>query len=156
MIILSIDPGVERVGFAILEKDLHTKAINCLHSGLVITKKTVTREKRFVIIFEHVSKLIDQYRPDCLVIEELFYSKNVKTAIPVAQAQGLLYLAAATHAIPLHSLPPNTIKMRVTGYGNADKLAIKKMVDLQIKLPRKKRIDDEYDAIACGMAYLLG
>jgi crossover junction endodeoxyribonuclease RuvC len=156
MIILSIDPGVERVGYAILEKDSRTKAINCLHSGLVLTDKTLTREKRFVIIYDRVSKLIDQYRPDCLVIEELFYSKNVKTAIAVAQAQGLLYLAAAAHSISLHSLPPNTIKMRVTGYGNADKLAIKKMVDLQMKLTKKKRIDDEYDAIACGMAYLLG
>lgn len=155
MIILSIDPGVERVGFAILERESHSKAINCLHSGMVLTEKTSTREERFAIIFEHVSKFIDQYRPDCLVIEELFYSKNVKTAISVAQAQGLLYLAAAQHSIPLHSLPPNTIKMRVTGYGNADKRAVQKMVELQIKLPKKKRIDDEYDAIACGMAYLL-
>jgi crossover junction endodeoxyribonuclease RuvC len=79
----------------------------------------------------------------------------VTTAIAVAQVQGIVYLTAFQNSIPAFEIAPNTIKSVVTGYGQADKKAIQKMVEMQLALPKKKRLDDEYDAIACGYAHLL-
>lgn len=156
MIILGIDPGVERVGFAVLKKDSkQASKVEHIHSGTIVTKKSHKKEQRFLTIYVKLESVVRKYRPDCLIIEELFYSKNTKTAIPVAQAQGIVYLVASKNKLPVYTLAPNTIKLAVTGYGNADKHAIKKMIDLQISISKKSRLDDEYDAIACAFTYLL-
>ncbi len=153
MIVLAIDPGVERFGFAVLEKVSTT--IRYITSGIIVTKKTIPHSERVGQIHSELAPLLKKYRPKQIVFERLFFSKNVKTAIAVAQVQGIVYLTAFQNGIPATEIAPNTIKSVVTGYGQADKKAIQKMVEMQLILPKKKRLDDEYDAIACGYAYLL-
>lgn len=154
MIILAIDPGVERLGIAILTKKKDGK-IACEMSSTITTPKNIPHRDRVGLIFKEISKICDRYRPSRIVIERLFFAKNVKTAIAVAQVQGVVYLLGFEKNIEVAEIAPNAIKSAVTGYGIADKTAIKKMIDLQVVLPKKKRLDDEYDAIACGFAYLL-
>lgn len=153
MIVLAIDPGVERFGFAVLEKTQNT--IRYIFSGIIVTKKTLTHTRRLGQIYTDLTPLFAKYRPKQIVLERLFFSKNVTTALAVAQAQGIVYLLAHQNDIPVVEIAPNTIKSVVTGYGGADKKAIQKMLELQLTIPKAKRLDDEYDAIACGFAYLL-
>lgn len=153
MIVLAIDPGVERFGFAVLEKTHNT--IRYLFSGIIVTKKTLTHTRRLGQIYTELGPLLAKYRPKQIVLERLFFSKNVTTALAVAQAQGIVYLLADQYDIPITEIAPNTIKSVVAGYGSADKKAVQKMIELQLKVPQRKRFDDEYDAIACGYAHLL-
>jgi crossover junction endodeoxyribonuclease RuvC len=155
MIILSIDPGVERLGAAVLTKK-KDGGIACEMSDTIITPKASSQSERIGLIYKEITHICAKFRPNQIVIEQLFFSKNVKTAISVAQVQGVIHLLGSKLKIPVYEIAPNTIKSAVTGYGRADKSAIKKMIDLQMKLPQKKRLDDEYDAIACGFAYLIG
>lgn len=153
MIVLAIDPGVERFGFAVLEKTQNT--IRYIVSGIIVTKKTLTHTRRLGQIYTEFEPLLAKFRPKQIVLERLFFSKNVTTALAVAQAQGIVHLLAHQHDISVAEIAPNTIKSIVTGYGGADKKAVQKMLELQFDIPKKKRFDDEYDAIACGYAHLL-
>lgn len=154
MIILAIDPGVERLGVAILKKKDDATVI-CTMSDTIITQKGLSQTSRIGSIFVEISKICQKYRPNQIVLERLFFAKNVKTAISVAQVQGVVHLLGYQMKIQVAEIAPNAIKAAVTGYGMADKVAIKKMIDMQVKLSKKKRLDDEYDAIACGYAFLL-
>lgn len=154
MIILAIDPGVERLGIAILTKKKDV-TVACIMSDTITTAKNLTQTERIGRIFIEVNRICQKYRPEQIVIERLFFAKNAKTAIAVAQVQGIIHLLGHEMGIEVTEIAPNAIKSAVTGYGNADKKAIKKMIDLQVVLSKKKRLDDEYDAIACGFAYLL-
>ncbi len=151
MIILSIDPGVERVGFAVFEKT--GPNINLLESDTIQTSKKSTQSQRILSISDVLCKIVKQRKPDHIVMERLFFAKNEKTVIGVAQAQGAILLLAAQNNIPVYYLTPPQIKLAITGYGNADKTAMKKMIELQIVLPKKKRLDDEIDAIGCGYTF---
>ena len=153
MIILAIDPGVERLGIAILSKI--DGRVACKMSDTITTEKNLVQRDRIGSIFTEINKVCRNFRPDQIVLERLFFAKNVKTAITVAQVQGIIYLIGYQLNIEVAEIAPNAIKSAVTGYGMADKKAVKKMIDLQVILPKKKRLDDEYDAIACGYAYLL-
>ena len=154
MIILGIDPGVERIGIAILSGTSHSNT-TCITSDTFITQKKDTPQERILQIYTQLKKLCIQYRPNCLMMEQLLFAKNVKTAVVVAQVQGVILLLASELHIELKVVNPMSVKSAVAGDGNADKLAMKKMVDLQIELPKKKRLDDEYDAIACAYSYFL-
>jgi len=154
MIILSIDPGVERLGVAILTKKKDA-IIACEMSDTIITHKLSSQSARIGLIYRKISVICNKFRPNQIVLERLFFAKNVKTAVAVAQVQGIIYLLAHELKLSVTEITPNEIKSAVTGYGGADKIAMKKMIDLQIKLPKKERLDDEYDAIACGFAFLL-
>lgn len=154
MIILAIDPGVERLGIAILIKK-KDGSIVCEMSDTIVTEKNLSQTERVGKIFTEVNKICQKLRPEQIVLERLFFAKNVKTAIAVAQVQGVIHLLGHQMGINVSEIAPNAIKAAVTGYGTADKQGIKKMIDLQMILPKRKRLDDEYDAIACGFAYLL-
>ncbi len=149
--ILSIDPGIEKVGYAFFEKkgpDFSFKT-----SGLIKTKKSDTHEQRLLEIYTSLEKLIKKYQPSSVVIEQLFFFKNQKTVISVAQAQGVIVLLAAQNKIPLTYLTPLQIKQTITGYGNADKKSVLKMIRIILKENIVIEDDDQSDAIACGLAY---
>lgn len=154
MIVLSIDPGFDRVGYAFFEKKSNgTTTFSYLQSGLIQTQKTSLHEKRLLTIYDVLKNLIDKTRPELLVIEDIFFFKNAKTVIKVSQAQGVVLLLAAQKNITVKFLTPLQIKQIITGYGGADKQSVQKMIDMQLHLDSSKRIDDEVDAIACGLAY---
>ena len=154
MRILSIDSGLERTGYAVFEKGPEfPEGFKYKNSGLVLTKKTDTREKRLQVIYDNISSVFDKYLPEIIILEQLFFFNNQKTAIVVAQAQGVILLLAAQKNIPVHFFTPLQIKQIITGYGQADKKAVQKMLRLTLRLDRELEQDDVADAIASGLAY---
>jgi crossover junction endodeoxyribonuclease RuvC len=152
MVILAIDSGFERTGWAVIE--MNKTGINYKTSGLIKTSAKKTMAKRLEEIYNELKTIIEKEKPSEMAIEQLFFFKNQKTVIPVAQAQGIAQLLAAQNDIELSLLTPLQIKQIVTGYGHSDKESVKKMIGLTLpKLDMSKMIDDEIDAIACGLAY---
>ncbi len=154
MRLISIDPGYDKVGYAIFDKAPDKKtAFKYITSDLIKTPKTDLHEKRLKAIYDGLNKIITKYSPELLVIEELFMFKNQKTVIKVAQSIGVIEVLAANCGLPVKRFTPLEIKSIVTGYGTADKTAIKKMVQLTLKQDLVFKDDDQADAIACGLAY---
>lgn len=154
-IILSIDPGYERLGICILRKDLVTKKMNIMHSECFKTSKDLDFQDRLLKIGTHLEGLIEKYNPTDMAIESLFMGTNQKTAFKVSEAKGVLVYVGKKQGLGVFEYTPQQIKSAVTGSGRSDKTAIQKM--LLLLLPElkndSKKIDDEYDAIACGLTY---
>jgi crossover junction endodeoxyribonuclease RuvC len=146
MTILSIDSGIERTGYAIFKNKQY------VISALIKTSKSLSTEIRLEEIYSQLKKVFDKYKPDVMVLEQLLFFKNQKTFIRVAQAQGVALLLAAQNKIKVEFLTPLQIKQIVTGYGQADKKSVQKMIRLTTAIDIKQ--DDEADAVACGLAYL--
>jgi len=162
MKILSIDPGFEKVGWAIFEVPDHpeldsgprTRDFKFITSDLIKTSKKLPQEERLRIIFNELNKVIKKYKVEHLVIEKLFFFKNKKTVLEVSQAVGVIELCAALNNIEITRLTPLEIKQIITGYGQADKIAVQKMIKLELGDEIKFKDDDESDAVACGLAYI--
>ncbi len=157
MSILAIDSGLERVGYAVFDRTpSHGKPATYITSGLITTPKRRILSDRLRIIYDEIAALINTHSPEIVVLEKLFFFKNQKTVIDVAQAQGAVLLAAAHRATPTDYLTPLQIKQIVTGYGTADKKSVQKMLGLLLGLPADVlKQDDQADAIACGLAYCM-
>lgn len=151
MLILGIDPGYERMGCSVLEKSNGGEKL--LYSTCLITNRTDPHEKRLLMLFEGLEKIIAKFHPDIMAIEKLFFTANQKTAIKVAEARGVALCVAAKNNITAKELTPLEIKMALTGYGRAEKNQIKKMVSAILKLDNPPNSDDEIDAIAVAIAY---
>lgn len=151
MKVLAIDPGYDKLGYAIFEK-ISSQNYEYITSGLIRSSKTLSSGERLQILFSELETLIKDQEPEMLAVEKLFFSKNVKTALQVSQAIGVVLLLGAQHKLELLELTPNQIKQIITGYGNADKKAVQKMLWLQLGKEIKVKDDDESDAIACGVA----
>lgn len=154
MILLSIDPGYDKTGYAIFRSD-HPSNIDLIASGLIKTTKTDDLIARLKQISTKLSSIIDEYQVDTMVMEQLFFFKNAKTVIAVAQAQGSVISLAADKGLAFHFLTPLQIKQVVTGDGHADKKSVWKMLKLQLGDKLQVADDDESDAIACGYALCL-
>ncbi len=152
-IILGIDPGIERLGIAVLEYNpANAKKETVIFSECFMTHKSETTEKRLAAIYTRIQKIINQYSPDILAIESIFFSVNQKTAIVVAEARGVVLAAAGEYSLRVIELTPNEIKLAVTGYGKATKSDIIKMVPKIVTLPTDSLQDDEIDAIAIALS----
>lgn len=145
MKILGIDPGYERVGIAIVSKE------ELLYSACFKTEKTLSLSERITLIGAEIGRLIEEYSPELLAIETLFFNKNVKTAMGVAEARGVIIATSAARGLSVREFSPLQIKQAVTGSGRADKRQMINMVPKLIKMDARKRIDDEYDAIAVAL-----
>jgi len=154
MVLLSIDPGYDKTGYAIFQSD-HPSKIEFITSGLIKTNKTDLLIARLKHISSKLALIIDTHNVDTMVMEQLFFFKNAKTVIAVAQAQGSVIALAAEKALNFRFLTPLEIKQIVTGDGHADKKAVWKMLKLQLGDKLVVADDDESDAIACGYAYCL-
>lgn len=150
MIIIGIDPGYERMGGAVLEKT--NQAEKLLYSCCIVTKKSDPHEKRLLHIRQTLNKIISDFRPDVMAIENLFFAGNQKTAIKVAEARGVALCAAAENGLRVAELTPLEIKMALTGYGRAEKQQVQKMVLSILKMEKGPKLDDETDAIAVALA----
>ena len=152
MRVLAIDPGYDRLGVAIMEKESGKEAV--LFSECIETDKALSLSERLLIIGSKVEDLIEEYHPTDLGIETLFFNKNQKTAIGVAQARGIIIFLASKHNCVVHEFGPQQIKIAVTGYGKSDKKAVFDMVQRLIPTVKQGALDDEYDAIAVGITCL--
>ncbi len=151
MKILAIDPGYDRLGVAIVEGDPSRPTV--VMSDCVLPPKGA-RETRLARVYEAVADAIKEHSPDALAIETLFFSTNVRTALGVAEARGAVLAAAGSAKIPIIECSPQQVKLAVTGHGSADKKAIARMIPHLVSLSKKKRLDDELDAIAIAIAAL--
>lgn len=151
MIVVSIDPGYERLGIAVLEKQQGKKEA-LLYSTCFQTPK-IENEKRLKMLGEKLIEVIQEYKPTHLAIEDLFLASNQKTAMFVAEAKGVILYIAATFNLKISHYSPPQIKLAVCGNGKADKKAIIKMVPLLIHIDKEIKMDDEYDAIAVGLTF---
>ena len=151
MRVLAIDPGFDRLGMAIIEGD--PSKPQHVWSDCVEPEKGAPAA-RLSTVYNSVADIIKEYSPDRLAIESLFFSTNVKTAMKVAEARGAVLAAAGSALVEVQEYSPQEVKLAVTGYGAADKKAVAAMIPHLIVLPPKKRLDDELDAIALGIAAL--
>ena len=151
MRILGIDPGYARVGWGILE--VQNSKFKVQSFGCVETSKDSDPQERLVFVYREVCKLIKKYKPDMLAIEELFFTSNAKTAFKVGEARGVIILAGAMQKIPVSSYTPLQVKIAVTGYGNADKTQVGRMVKAILKLKEMPKLDDTVDAIAVALTH---
>ncbi|MBA3789493.1 crossover junction endodeoxyribonuclease RuvC [Patescibacteria group bacterium] len=149
--VLAIDPGFDRMGIAVVEGDASKPTY--VWSDCILPPKG-TREARLYAVQRAAEQAIAQYAPDVFALETLFFSTNVKTAIGVAEARGAILAAAGKAGCRVVECSPQEVKLAVTGYGAADKTAVARMIPQLISLPPKKRLDDELDAIALGIAAL--
>ncbi len=147
MIILGIDPGIERMGFAVLEV---VKGKTVLRDcGCVKTSKDLTLAQRLKELAGDLEEIIKTWKPNTAAVEELFFSKNVKTAITVAHARGVILAELAKHNIPERTFNPVAIKLAICGDSKADKKQMQKMV--QYELGIKLKSDDTVDAVGIAL-----
>ncbi len=151
MKVLGIDPGTARAGWAILIKD--KGVIHMDNCGCITTETKNSPEKRLLQVYQSLSDLIAQYQPDAVAVEDLFFTTNAKTVIGVAQARGIVLLAAAQQNVSVVSYSPLAVKLAVAGYGKAGKVQVQKMVVRTLKLTKIPQPDDAADAVAVGLTY---
>jgi crossover junction endodeoxyribonuclease RuvC len=152
MRIIALDPGYERLGVAIVDKEQRGKEI-LVFSDCIQTPKTLPHAERLGKIGEALDSIIDEYKPEGLAIETLFFAKSVTSALKVAEARGVILHAAARKGIVVYEFSPMDIKIAVTGHGKSDKEQVIAMVSRLIQISKKIKYDDEFDAIACGLTF---
>ena len=149
MIILGIDPGTARIGYSIIKKSNgEAELITCDCLEL----KNLSQAERLKKISELILELIFKYNPKTLAIEKLFFTKNVKTAMAVSEARGVIINSANSLNLGILEFTPLEVKTAVTGYGKAEKYQVQKMVQNILKLEKMPKSDDAADAIAIGLA----
>ncbi len=151
MRVLGIDPGYAIVGWGILD---HTgNRFTPVAFGAVTTEAGVPFDQRLRQVYEGVSEVIRTYQPEALAIEQLFYQHNQTTVIGVAEARGVILLAAAQAGLPIQEFTPMQVKMAVTGYGKAVKKQVQEMTRILLHLEKVPKPDDTADALAMAITY---
>ena len=153
MIILGIDPGYDRLGLAIIERQIRVKD-RVIFSECFETSNKDVIYARLHQVGQEVERVLEKYNPTEVALETLFITKNQKTAMRVAEARGILIYEATKRNIPVFEYSPMQIKLAITGDGASDKTRINKMIGLLIKMEEKKSLDDEIDAIAVALTHL--
>lgn len=146
--ILGIDPGTTRIGYGLI--NANGSDLQYLSSGLIEITST-DREKRLLELADGYDALLKKEKPDLVSLEKLYFVKNIKTGMDVAQARGVLLLLTRQNRIPLVEYTPSEVKLNVAGSGNADKMAVAKMVKLILKIDEIKGPDDVSDAVAIAI-----
>jgi len=151
LIVLGIDPGYALMGWGVVEAE--GSRMKLINYGCIETKAGVPMQNRLRTLQLGVRDLLNIYRPDDVAFEELFFARNVTTALMVGAARGAAIIAAAEYTNNLYEYTPMQIKQAITGYGKADKKQIQQMVKLLLKLDEVPRPDDAADAIACAITH---
>ncbi len=150
MIILGIDPGLATIGYGVI--DAGGPARFHVAHGVIRTPAGIPVTERLKLVDDGIGTILRRYRPELVAVEELYFSSNVSTAIVVAEARGVLLLAAARSGAPVVELAPNQVKQAVTASGRADKAAMMEMVRMLLNLEVVPRPDDAADALAIALA----
>ena len=151
MRILGIDPGYALVGFGVIDFDGNNYYV--VDYGVVETTKDENMAMRLNIVYDSIMELIEKYNPDCMAIEKLFYFKNQKTIVPVAEARGVILLAGINKNLNIFEYTPLQIKQALTGNGRAEKKQIQYMVTSILGLNSIPKPDDAADALAVAITH---
>ena len=152
MRVIGVDPGYDRLGIAVLERTDGNESV--LYSTCIETDQTDSLSERIYTAGTVFTELMHTYEPTIIGIETLFFNKNVKTAIAVAQARGALLYLGRQAGCTIQEFSPQAIKLAVTGHGQSDKAAVTMMVKRLVRNVPPQALDDEYDAIAVGVTTL--
>jgi len=163
MKIISIDPGYERLGIAVIEKQplkassgRMTREKNkeiLLFSECFKTSAKLPHHERLTLIGNKIKEIINKYKPEALATEKLFFSGNQKTAMLVAEARGVILYTGSSSGLEIFEYTPNEVKIAITGYGRSEKKQIMDMTRKLIQIDSKTKSDDEFDAIAIGLTH---
>lgn len=148
---MGIDPGTATTGWGVVKKEKNQAEY--IGAGVIMTRAGLPDERRLLTIAEDLERLLAKFKPQAVVLEELFFGANAKTALTVGQARGVIMLAAIKYGLPIHSYTPLQVKMAVTGYGRADKGQMQQMVKALLKLPEVPKPDDAADALAVAITH---
>lgn len=151
MKILGIDPGMAIVGYGIIETQ--NDHLELVTSGSIQTDKKLSDSKRLLEIYQDLTTIVEKYKPDCASVEELFFFKNQKTVIPVAEARGVILTVLEKFKIPTFSYTPMVVKQVLTGYGRAEKKEVEQMVKIALESDNLPKLDDTIDAIAIAICH---
>lgn len=151
MKILGIDPGMAIVGYGMI--GVESDNIELITSGSIQTDKKLDDSKRLLEIYNDLSQIVEKYQPDCASVEQLFFFKNQKTVIPVAEARGVILTVLEKYKIPTYSYTPMEVKQVLTGYGRADKKEVEQMVRITLGTQELPKLDDTVDAIAIAICH---
>ena len=149
MIIFGIDPGFAITGYGVIEKIGNKYKV--LDYGAITTKAGLDFKARLYIMYREINKKFEEFSPDCVAMEELFFCKNITTGINVAHGRGVLLLAIAQLGKPFFEYTPLQVKQAITGYGKADKKQMQKMVQVLLNLDSIPKPDDAADALAIAL-----
>lgn len=159
MIILGIDPGTATTGYGIISAKSLKKKNNgnfkCLGYGSIKTSPVLAAAERLKQINNELSKIIQIHQPEIMVVESLFFFRNLKTAMPVSQAKGVILLTAAKKKVPVCEFTPMQVKMFVTGSGKSEKIHVQKKIKSIFRMKDIPRPDDAADALAIALTYVL-
>jgi len=150
--VISVDPGLNNTGFGIL--DYKGSQIKVIAYGLVTPPAKESIPNRLEYLNSHMNDLIDKFNPQSMAIEDSFYSQNVKSAILLGQARGVLLLSAASKGIPSMVYAPKKVKQSVTGSGSATKKQVKYMVEKILNIDKPIKSLDITDALAIGLCHI--
>ena len=151
MVILGLDPGIATVGFGIIQGNQGNFA--SLAYGAIKTEAGLPLAERLEIIYNDLCEMLDQFRPDAVAIEELFFNTNITTGISVAHGRGILLLACRQKGVPIFEYTPLQVKQSVVGYGRAEKRQVMDMVKRLLHLEKVPRPDDAADALAIALCH---
>lgn len=149
MIILGIDPGTARCGLGVIEKK--GNSLKTISYGLIESDKDRPQAERLEVVFVEVSRAIKEHHPDVVAVEKLFFSKNVKTAMTVGEARGVILLSAQLAGVKIREYSPMEVKIALTGYGLADKAQVTQMTKAILGLKETPKPDDVADALAIAI-----
>lgn len=151
MIILGIDPGIAITGYGVIEYIGNKSKV--VDYGAVLTDSTMALPDRLKVIYDKLNQIIELYKPDDFAIEELFFNKNVKTALTVGHGRGVAILCGAKANLNIYEYTPLQVKQAVAGYGRADKNQIQQMVKMLLNLEKIPKPDDVADALAVAICH---
>lgn len=152
MRVIGIDPGTAIVGYGII--DYNKNKYSIVDYGVILTSKDLSNEERLEIVYNELDKILKKYKPEFMAIEDLFYFKNNKTVISVAQARGVILLVGKQNDIPMSSYTPLQVKIGITGYGKAEKKQVQLMVQKFLGLSEIPKPDDAADALAICITHI--
>ncbi|HRN90433.1 MAG TPA: crossover junction endodeoxyribonuclease RuvC [Candidatus Saccharibacteria bacterium] len=153
MRIIGIDPGTGILGFGVIEVD--SGKMKLIDAGVITTPAHTPHDERLEDIYDSLTTIISETKPDVMSIEKLFFAQNVTTAMTVAQARGVAMLAGRKGGLTISEYTPLQIKQTITGYGKADKKQVQEMVRLQLGLSEVPKPDDCADALAAAITHSL-
>jgi crossover junction endodeoxyribonuclease RuvC len=153
MLAIGIDPGTAITGYGFVRRadDGELLAVDW---GVILTSPDHSPSERLAQIHKALKKLLKQQQPECAAVESLFFQRNVRTAMSVGQARGVVLLALQQAGVPSYDYNPNQVKQAVSGYGAADKCQMQAMVQTLLKLPEMPKPDDAADALAVAICHL--
>ncbi len=164
VIILGIDPGTATTGYGVIKKikkipgkkaPKNGVGFECVKHGVIKTSSEHPAATRLNQIYKELNKIIKEHQPTIVVVESLFFFKNLKTALRVSQARGVILMAAARKNLPIFEFTPLQVKMIITGYGRADKKDVQKTIKNLLNLEEIPRPDDAADALGIAVCYVL-